>query len=300
LFIYILIYFLLSVYLIILDQNFNKMGVFSSLKKLFFAGESVAKSAVEKSADFVKETAGDAFEKAKDMAEEASVAVGSKTAGLKESIIETASKGFEKASDIAGEIVEKTKEVAADVSHAVEQKVEEISQNETVKKAADFTENLGDKVLDAGEQFMDKTKSVTEQVGSIVLEKGADLTEKAKGLSESIGSKVLEAKDDLVVKAKEAAQKFETKFEELKDTAVKAEAEEAAKPKQEFSDKTLDAGPSLLEDKDDFFSKAAKYADGKYDAFTDKVDNIVDEIKSVTGVDDKPTLELPKDDSPKA
>jgi hypothetical protein len=99
------------------------------------------------------------------------------------------------------------------------------------------------------------------------------------------------AKDELVAKAKDGMQKFEEKFEELKDTAVKSEAEEAAKPKKEFADKTLDAGKSLLEDKDDFFSKAEKYAKGEYDAFSDKPAPDTAKSDEIT----KPSLDLPSE-----
>ncbi|MBK8370992.1 MAG: hypothetical protein IPL20_06375 [Saprospiraceae bacterium] len=47
------------------------------------------------------------------------------------------------------------------------------------------------------------------------------------------------------------------------------EAEEAMQPKKEFADETLDAGGSLLDNKDDFFNKASQYADGHYDAFSE-------------------------------
>jgi ElaB/YqjD/DUF883 family membrane-anchored ribosome-binding protein len=104
----------------------------------------------------------------------------------------------------------------------------------------------------------------------------------------------------LVAKAGEALTKANEKFEALKETAVKAEAEDAAKPKQEFADKILDAGGSLLEGSDDFFSKAAKYAEGKYDAFSDKVSDVVSDAVDKLSNETKPTLELPKEEEPKA
>lgn len=266
------------------------MGIFSSIKKLFFAGESVAKSAVDKTTEFVKDKATEAADKVKDFADNANIS--ERTTGLKDAIMDTASKGFEAAKDLAEEAVEKTKEVATDLSAKVEAGMDQLAENEHVKKAMDFTEKVGDKVLDAGETFVEKAKTVTESIGAKVIEEGSEFTEKAKSFSETVGEKVLSAKDVLVDKAKEASQVIEEKFEELTDKALKSEAEDAAKPKQEFSDKTLDAGGSLLDDKDDFFSKAAKYAEGKYDAFADKVSDKIDEIKK-----DLPSLDLPSDDS---
>jgi hypothetical protein len=56
-------------------------------------------------------------------------------------------------------------------------------------------------------------------------------------------------------------------------TVEKAEAymaEENAKPKKEFSDNDLNTGPELLEGSDDFFAKAAQYADGDHNVFQEK------------------------------
>ena len=62
------------------------MGIFSSIKKLFFATESVAKSAVDKSVDFAKEKGSDLVEKGKDIAEDASEALIDKTSGLRDAV----------------------------------------------------------------------------------------------------------------------------------------------------------------------------------------------------------------------
>jgi capsid protein len=271
------------------------MGILSSLKKLFFATESVAKSTVNHTVETIKEKASDVIEKSNSTISSHAEKLENKTSGLKDAIIESASKGFGKALDVAEDLVDKTKDIANDVTHKIEVGLEKIAQNETVQKAADFTEKVGDKVLDTGEQFMDKAKSFTENVGAKVMEEGGEIMEKAKSVSETVGAKVMEVKDEMVSKAKEAMKDFEQKFEDLKDKAVKAEAEEAAKPKKEFADETLDASKPLLDDKDDFFSKAEKFAKGQYDAFKEEVTNAqktTDEVKK-----DLPPLELPKDDT---
>lgn len=263
------------------------MGIFSSLKRLLFASESVAKSAADKSVDYVKEQAIEIKEKAKDFIEDA----GEKTSGLRESIMEKAGKGLETAKDFAGDIGEKAKEVAAKVDQKIDEKLEELGQNETVRKAMDFTEDLGAKVMSKGEELGHKAMDLAENVGSKVLsateslmDKGEELADKAaeKGssLSETIGKKLGQAKEDLVEKAKIAADKIEQKYEELADKAVKEAEIEKATPKKEFSDKTLTTGGSLMEGKDDFFSKAADFASGKYDAFKEKVEDTVEDIKA--------------------
>ena len=60
------------------------MGFLSSLKRLFFTTESVAKSAVDKAVDFTKEKAGDIAESAKETVSD----ISEKTSGLRESVME--------------------------------------------------------------------------------------------------------------------------------------------------------------------------------------------------------------------
>jgi hypothetical protein len=144
-----------------------------------------------------------------------------------------------------------------------------IGDTEVVKKAANVSENVGDKVLDTGEAFMEKAKNVSESVGEIVLDKGGEALEGAASISESIGEKVLDVKDDLIEKAKAATADLGTKLDETIAKAEKMAAEEAANPTPKFAEDTLDTGDSLLDGTDDFFSKAAKFADGDHGAFSE-------------------------------
>ncbi len=66
------------------------------------------------------------------------------------------------------------------------------------------------------------------------------------------------------------------------EKAQRMSEEEAAMPKKEFADETLDAGGSLLEDTDDFFSKADKFADGDYDSFSEGKITVTDNIVETT------------------
>ena len=266
------------------------MGVLSSLKKLLFATESVAKSAVNKAEEFADEKISGSDTTKADAPPVNDI--GSKTSGLKESILEKAEQGLDKAMDLADSLMDKTVEAANDLGEKMEKGMDQLSQNENVKKALDFTEKVGEKVIDTSEEFVDKAKSFTEKVGAKVMEEGGELAEKAKTLSESIGEKVMAAKDEMVEKAKEAAHTLEEKFEELKEKAVRSEAEDAAKPKKDFADTDLTTGGSMLGgEKDDFFSKAEKFAEGKYDAFTDEKP-----AAESTAPKDVPSVDLPQDD----
>ncbi|MBK9256341.1 MAG: hypothetical protein IPM42_12710 [Saprospiraceae bacterium] len=256
------------------------MGFLSSIKRLLFAQESVAKSAANKSVEYAKETGKEFAEKSEQVINE----WGDKTAGLRDSVLEKAGSLSEKIKDSAIETYEKSKEVAGEV-------VDRISENEMVKKAGAFSEEVGSKIITTGENLLEKAGDVSEEVGSKILHTGSDLLHKAEEISESVGTKVLEVggdamekagtlsekvgekvievKDVLVEKAKQASENIGKQLDDVMEKAQKWEAEEAAKPKREFAEETLNTEKSLLDGKDDFFAKAAQYSDGHYDVFSE-------------------------------
>ena len=228
------------------------MGFLSSLKRLLFVQESLAKSATEKAKDYTVETAETITAKSKDLLHKAEDAISEKLTDIRSSFAESSESTLETVKNTA-------KEAEAIAYNALEK----VSENENVKKAAEFTEQLGDKILTTGEKFMDKISETAEKYRPA----GEEALEKAKTVAESVGEKIIEVKNDMVERAKELSSDLGQKLDELTEKAV-IEAEELKNtPKKEFSDKTLDAGPSLLEDKDDFFAKAAKYAEGNYSVF---------------------------------
>lgn len=230
------------------------MSFFSSLKKLFFTTESVAKSATDKAVDFAKEKATD---------------LGNQAAGLKETVIDKthvakdklddfADKSWEKAKTIAEEVSEKADSMLDKAKEAAIQTKDQLAENEWVQKAGDIAENVGAKVIETGQNALNKAGEISENVGEKVL----DASDKA-------WDKISDAKDVITDKAKDIAHQIGEKFDE---TLKKAEAymeEEAKKPKQEFSDKDLNTGGDLLSGKDDFFAKADQYGKGNYDAFSE-------------------------------
>ena len=113
------------------------MGVLSSLKKLLFATESVAKSAVNKAEEFVDEKISGSDTTKADAPPVNDI--GSKTSGLKESILEKAEQGLDKAMDLADSLMDKTVEAANKKRKKMEKGMDQLSQNENVKKALDFT-----------------------------------------------------------------------------------------------------------------------------------------------------------------
>lgn len=216
------------------------MGLFSSLKKLLFATESVAKSTAGKAGDMIKETGSELANKTSETFSELSDTVGEKTSGLRDAILDGSEEVWDKTKEGLKNPLEKVGDKFTEIK-------DDISDNELVKKAADFTENIGEKVISKGGELGDRLKDTAEQVGHKAMDLGEDLVEKAKEVKEDLGQKMNEIVD--------------------KEKAL--EAEELSKQEGGFMKETLDTGDSLLKGKDDFFSKASEYADGDYGAFSE-------------------------------
>jgi len=165
---------------------------------------------------------------------------------------QTIGKADESFSESTGALRDSIKKNADELKEKARSKMEEISESPAVRKAAETAEMIGEKILDGGE----------------------NVVEKAKDLSEDVGEKVLDVKDEMLKKAREVADKAGEKLAETMDKAEKWAEEESKKPKREFAEEDLDISESMLSDKDDFFSKASKYADGDYAAFSEGQVNI--------------------------
>lgn len=166
---------------------------------------------------------------------------------------------MDKGSDILG----KVKDTAAEIGDKLE-------QNPAVQKAAEVSEKVGDKVLDAGEDFMEKFGEVSEKVGGEVLDKGGKALDKFGEMAEGVGSKILAAKDDLMAKAEAEAAKSGDNMDSLtdraKDLGQRLEDKITGKIdfEKDFADTPIDAGESELNKHGSFWDKAEKYADGNY------------------------------------
>lgn len=214
------------------------MGILRDLKNIFFGASAVTKSATEKATDFVKEEGDILLDKSKDLASKSAEVLSEKTSGLKDAIL-----------DGSSDLMEKTKEKLIDIG--------------------DDFDPVAEKAKSAGSVFMDKAGEITENVGEVVKDKGGQLLEKSKDVSENVGEKVLDVKDKLMEKANIVKEDLSEKLEETMTKADAWAAEEKANPKPDFAEDTLDASGSLLEGKDDFFSKADKFASGDYGAFSE-------------------------------
>lgn len=217
------------------------MGIINDLKSIFFGASSVAKSAGEKTSEYLADNADDLLDKGKDLAENIGSTVLDKASDLKDAALS-------KSSDLLGD--------ATDLASGAK---ESILGNDTLDNLTDKAKDLGGMATEKGGELVDKFGDLSTSVGGKILDKKDELVEK-------FGPSVNEAKDSLVEKANEVKENMKQKLDETVKNAEKWEAEQKDKYQAGFPKEDFDASGSFLEGKDDFFSKAEKFADGDYDA----------------------------------
>ncbi len=241
------------------------MGILNDLKSIFFGASSVAKSAGEKTGEYLSENADDLLEKGKDIAENLGSKVLDKASDLKDVAFEKSAEFMDKGSDIASGAKES------------------ILGNDTMDNLTDKAQDLGNMASEKGAELVDKFGDLSTSVGGKILD--------AKdGLVDKYGDRVAEAKDSLIEKAGEVKESMKQKLDQTVKDAEKWEAEQKDKYQAGFPKEDFNAEGSFLEGKDDFFSKAEKFADGDYSAAAEgRID-----------IDTNPDFEKPKDSLAKA
>ena len=229
------------------------MGILNDLKKLFFGAESVAKSSVDKGVDAAKEASSRAAEKAEQLTKD----VLDKTSGLKEAILHSAEGTINMVNKS-----EKLKKVAEGTERLSEKALE--GGENLIRKGSELAENLGEKIISTGESLYQKGGKSVEKIGDKILGENQENLEKVKDFTEDVGSKVLKAKEEMVQKAKEKLSDLDSTIDETLAKAKEQEMREAAKPKKDLRTVLDENEPSMLDDEDDFFKKAEKFAEGDY------------------------------------
>lgn len=219
------------------------MGFLGEIRKLLFGVKSVSKSAGRKAVEKGKDIGEDFMEKSSDFFDD----VKETASDIGENISGRISKMKDKTDAPTASEQSKFGEMTEKASDSAKAFGKKIAESPAVEKAAEISEKVGEKVLDAGEKMMDK---------------GMDISEK-------VGEKVLQAKDKIVERAKEITADLSDKLDRTIEKAQKEAEAEKAKPKSEFAEDTLDASGSLLEGQDDFFSKASRFADGDHHSFSE-------------------------------
>jgi len=263
------------------------MGIVNDLKKIFFGASSVTKSAAESAGDFIKEEGAEFLEKGKDVASAAGKTVLDKTAELKDSVVGNSGGIIEGAKNTLSNTVDSISEnpLVQSAKDRLSEIGDGLAENPMVQSAQESAENLGSKILEKGGEVGEKFTDVAENLGSKIIEGGGEASKKGLDVAENVGEKLIEAKDRVAERASEIGDQISTKYDETMEKAQAWEAEQAKlPPKGEFAEKDLTAGGSLLDGTDDFFSKADKFADGEYDAFSEgkiELDGKVENMKSI-------------------
>ena len=274
------------------------MSFFGEIKKLLFGVKAVGKSQGEQAMEYGKEAGeelldktgdilGKATETASDLGSSAYDKVKDATSDLGSSVLDKSSDLLDKAKDIGSGVMDKAGDALSGVKDAASNTYDSLAESEFVQSAGSTAENVGGKILDTGSDLANKAGEIAENVGGKVMETGNELLGKGTELSENVGGKVLDVAETAKNKAKEMGDKLMEKGSELSE---KAEAEAAqynldnnideasslsdrleahVKGEDVMNQKDPKIGydnleGSLLDDKDDFFSKAERYAEGNY------------------------------------
>ncbi len=257
------------------------MSFFSSLKRLFFTTESVAKSAVDKAKEAGKD-------KVSEISESLEKAIDS-TQSMGEQVLEKSSDAAKMAWDITKETAEKVESMAKNTFDNITGNVDTVttSLRDSEDLVIDPTSDLSSDPLDISshsdkmtvntesdivDSSFDATKTTTEKVtdlGKESLEKVKDFAEntldklgknewvlKASEIAEDVGSKVLETGEVLMEKAAQVSENLEEKIidssdktweklSDVKDSLV-VKAKEVSDKMQEKFDATLEKAEAYI------------------------------------------------------
>ena len=175
----------------------------------------------------------------------------------------------ETASKASDDLIEKTKGLKDAILEKADDTIENIKSSETVHNAATSLDSISEKIQHTASDIADKAADVSEKIGTTVFGEDNETIEKAKDFTEEVGKKIIEAKDKLIDKAEAIKAEIDKKIDETVEKAEEEEAKEKFEKENKASTPPSDHGDSMLDDKDDFFAKAEKYADGDYTAFTE-------------------------------
>ena len=265
------------------------MGILKDFKNLFWAKKAVAKSAADKVADKTGEFADD----------------------LSDRISDAWNKGVDKTEVPEEKTVPKTKESfqPKDKSSDPWDKKEDWTQKEPppLKKEESEAFKAGEKIGEVA----GKVGLAAEKTWDKAKEEGKELIDKAVKTSDKVWEKAEDISEDLWDKAKTVANKANEKFQEGVDSMLE-KAKELDKKIEEEKDKVdanrdgwadkpvhekLKEHSSTLKNKDDFFERAERYAEGDYSMGKPVVSKPEKENPDTPEEGMTPLPPLPKDDS---
>ena len=260
------------------------MGFMDDMKKLFWAKKAVAKSAAKKGAEEFKEATDEGYDVVK---------------GFTEDVADKAEKSLEDVKKYMASKKESTWDPPEEDDYVPSDHADQPLQDETVDpisesmKKASAKEKAGeafDKAKKAGGEALDKAVEVSDQVwvkaeegAKKVAEEGAKFGEKAKEVAKEVGDKISDKLDEMLEKAEEL------------DKTIEEEKRAMDANNDGFADvpthQKLREQGSLLDDKDDFWAKADRFAKGDYSMGKPSVVGRDDSVKkddsgNIKGFDD--------------
>lgn len=261
------------------------MGFLDEFKKLFWTAKAVNKNAANRAQEAAKEKFDeleDSTDSFMDGLKETGAVIRRQVREKTDDVFRSASekpKSYDSASDLFDD--PEPEPVAPRYSEPEPPRQEAPSGPETGRTTTDFIEETGRKVMETGDELLEKSQDFAERTGKVVLEKGGEALEKAKKVAEEVGGKVLEKGAEVGGRMSEvfgdAAKKAEDKFAQFFEEAQRA-AEEETKAKSEprdFNKEPIKTPAERLQEdsldsKQDFFSKAERFAQGDHHAFNEK------------------------------
>ena len=237
--------------------------------------EDVGEKVIEKSKPYVDE--------AKDFAEDVGEKVLKKGKPLIDDAKDFAEDVGRKVLKTGGGLLDSAKDLAEDIGGKVLDK-----SSLAAKKAKEFSDGIKKQASDIvnddrqferikEEEFKDDMEissvddlfDTGENIDPIAKDsfKAPDIEDDLHKMADDLSEGVSDFKSDMAEKAKKVSNNISAKMDETLEKAKKLAEEEAAKPQYKEQSKLLHK--DLLEDKDDFFSKASAFADGNYDAVRD-------------------------------
>jgi vacuolar-type H+-ATPase subunit H len=263
------------------------MGLFDEIKKAVWAAKSVGKQAGKK---------------ASQKAEETVEGLGKDVQGLGDQLVKGGKEAMDAAKEFIEDAQRTTKRAANPSDDKLDLNPETNTSGKSagekfgdaINSAKETAKPYVDQAKKAAEPYVEKAKEFTEEVGKEVMDKGGKVVNKAADVAEDLGGKVMEFGDILKDKAIEVGSKLKDQgqafFDKAQEEAAKQQAkddlidkavqDQANKDHQRALDEMAKKAENLnesgnaaldnikktpgLDGFDDFFSKAARFADGDY------------------------------------
>jgi len=124
------------------------MSFINDLKKIFFAGKAVSKSAADKAADKAGEQGTKMAQGADELFDSAKTKANDVGGELMDSAGDLFENAKDKATDIGGTVFEKASDLFEKAKDSAGDASRKFSENDSVDKAKGFTEDVGKKVLE--------------------------------------------------------------------------------------------------------------------------------------------------------